>query len=356
MLRGHGGEIYTLAKRLGVSPEEIADHSSNVSPLPPPVGLYELLIQNLSEIERLSEVDSEGLREALAEKTGLSAENILPSSGTTEWIFAIPRVIQPKRVLIIAPTYADYADASRAVGAKVDYFFTRADENFEPDIEALRQKIPGHEIVFICNPNNPTGVFLNQEILSALVQEFEKTVFVIDESYLDFVGTLKDSLLSLRPFPKNLVVLRSFSKVYRIPGLRLGYAVSGNELVQKLWSVYLPWSVNRLAQIAGPWLLQQDQHLEAVRATVRTERARIIPQIKALPGIHCFEGRVHFFLLHLKNLEAHHVWERLLRDHLILTRDASNFIGLDSHYLRIALRSFEENDRLIEALSEVLAT
>ena len=355
MLRGHGGEIYTLAKRLAVSPEEIADHSSNVSPLPPPVGLYELLIQNLSEIERLPEVDSEDLREALAEKIGLPAENILPSSGTTEWIFAIPRVIRPRRVLILAPTYADYADASRAVGAEVDYFLTRAEENFEPDLAALRQRIPDHEIVFICNPNNPTGVFLKQEILATLVQEFEKTLFVIDESYLDFVGTLRDSLLSVRPFPENLVVLRSFSKVYRIPGLRLGYAVSGEKLAKRLWSEYLPWSVNRLAQIAGPWLLKQDQHLEAVRAMVRTERARVIPQIKALPGVHCFEGHLHFFLLYLENLEASHIWERLLKDHLILTRDASNFIGLDNHYLRLALRSPEENDRLIEALSEVLA-
>ncbi len=356
MLRGHGGEIYTLAKKLGVSPEEIADYSSNVSPLPPPVGLYELLTQNLSEIERLPEVDSEGLRQALAEKVGLPAENILPSSGTTDWIFAIPRLIQPKRVLILAPTYADYADASRAVGAKVDYFFTKAKENFEPDIAALRQKIPGHEIVFICNPNNPTGIFLSREILSALIREFEENVFVVDESYLDFVGTFRDSLLSLRPFPENLVVLRSFSKVYRIPGLRLGYAVAGNDLAKKLWSEYLPWSVNRLAQIAGPWLLQQDQYLEAVRAMVRTERTRIIPQIKSLPGVHCFEGRVHFFLLHLENLEAYHIWERLLKGYFILTRDASNFIGLDSHYLRIALRSPEENDRLIEALREVLAT
>ncbi len=354
MLRGHGGEIYTLAKRLGISPNKITDHSSNISPLPPPAGLYAILARNLPEIEHLPEVDSESLREALAEKIGLPTKQILPSSGTTEWIFAIPRIINPKRVFVLIPTYADYRDASHGIGARVDYFLARPEDGFQPDLKAIRSQIPGHELVFICNPNNPTGVFLPRDPLLELVSYFNQITFVIDESYLDFIGDLEESLLSARPFPENLVILRSFSKIYRIPGLRLGYAVAGSKLAQELWKECLPWSVNRLAQIAGLWLLTQDEHIKWCRKLVRKERERVLPQLKALPGVKCFEGHLHFFLLYFENHPASEIWERLLREYFILTRDASNFEGLNKHYLRIALRSPAENDRLIKAISEVL--
>lgn len=354
MLRGHGGEIYTLAKRLGLSPEEIADHSSNVSPLPPPTGLYQWLTQNLKQIEALPEVDSETLREACSRKIGLEPELILPSSGTTEWIFALPRVIRPERVLVLAPTYADYADAAKAVGARVDYFLTRPEENFVPDLEALASEIPGHGLAFICNPNNPTGIWLEQKALLGLLHRFPDTVFVVDESYFDFVAGVEASLLSVRPFPDNLVVLRSFSKIYRIPGLRLGYAVAGPGLAPLLWREYLPWSVNRLAQVAGLWLLEQEDHRRAVRELIRQERRRLLPHFEDLPGVKCFPGKIHFFLLRLDR-PVHAVWERLLKRYRILVRKAENFVGLDEYYLRLALRAPEENDRLLQALREALS-
>ncbi len=354
MLHGHGGEIYTLAKKLGISPDKIIDHSSNVSPLPPPKALYDILAKNLTEIEHLPEVDSETLREALAKKLSISPNQILVSSGTTDWIFALPRIIKPKRVLILAPTYADYSDASYAVGANIDYFFARPEDNFQPDLKAFQSQLYGHELIFICNPNNPTGTFLSKNILIEIISYFDEITFVVDESYLDFIGSLDKSLLSIKPFPKNLVVLRSFSKIYRIPGLRLGYAVAGSKLVKELWKQCLPWSVNRLAQIAGLWLLNQDEHIKQCRELVQKERKRLIPRFKALPGVRCFEGHLHFFLLYLENHSASKIWERLLREYFILTRNASNFKGLNDHYLRISLRSPTENDRLIKALEEVL--
>jgi threonine-phosphate decarboxylase len=299
-------------------------------------------------------VDCETLREALAQKIGFDSELILPSSGTTEWIFALPRIIRPERVLILAPTYADYADAAQTVGAEIEYFLAHPEEDFEPDLEALASKIPGHRLVFICNPNNPTGIFLERERLLALIQSFPETVFVVDESYLDFVAGLEASLLSVRPFPENLVVLRSFSKVYRIPGLRLGYAVAGSRLAPFLWREYLPWCVNRLAQVVGPWLLEREDHLCAVRELVHRERERLLPLFKALPGVQCFPGRVHFFLLRVSH-PARKIWERLLYRHRILVREAANFVGLDKHYLRLALRGPGENDRLLQALREALS-
>ena len=352
MLHGHGGAVYLLAQKYGLSPQEITDHSSNVSPLPPPAGLYDLLGKHLTQIEILPEVDSISLREVLAEQLGLEPEQILPSSGTTEWIFALPRLLRPQKVLILGPTYADYADAARVAGAQIDYFLTQAQELFAVDLEAFRREVSGHEMVFICNPNNPTGVYLPSEGLLSVIRRFPETVFVVDESYLDFVVDLSASLVTQRPFPENLVVLRSFSKIYRIPGLRLGYAVAGPRLASLLWREYLPWSVNRLAQLAGPWLLQQKGHVQKVQELVKKERASFFFRLESFSGVKVFPSEVHFFLLRFSS-PAQEIWEGLLKRYKILTRLAENFTGLDTHYLRVALRNPEENDRLLAALEDL---
>ena len=354
MLRGHGGEIFFLAQELGVSPWEIQDHSSNLSPLPPPAGLYPLLSQGLPEIEFLPEVDSASLRQALAEKYGLSPEYFLPSSGTTEWIFALPRLKPFRKALILGPTYSDYADALKLAQVPYEYLLAREEDGFRVSPEQLEAKLKeGVDLVFLCNPNNPTGVYFPLEALEEVLHCFPQTIFVCDESYLDFHPAGK-SALSLRPFPANLVVLRSFSKIYRVPGLRLGYCVSGSSLREDLWQTYLPWSVNRLAQLAGPWLLQQEGHVEQVRRFVQEERARFLPLLQELPGVRLLAGEVHFFLLKLDR-PAREVWQALLEGHRILVRDASNFVGLDARFLRLALRRRKENDRLLQALKEVLA-
>ncbi len=352
MLHGHGGAVYLLAQKYGLSPQEITDHSSNVSPLPPPAGLYDLLGKYLDQIEVLPEVDSASLREALADQLGLEPEQILPSSGTTEWIFALPRLLRPQKVLILGPTYADYADAAKAVGAQIDYFLAKVQELFAVDLKALLRDIPGHEMVFICNPNNPTGMYIPWVDLLKVIRRFPEIVFVVDESYLDFILDISGSLATQRPFPENLVVLRSFSKIYRIPGLRLGYAVAGPRLASLLWREYLPWSVNRLAQLAGPWLLRQKEHVKKVQSLVKQERERVIPRLEGLPGLKVFPSAVHFFLLRFSS-PAREIWEGLLKRYKILTRLAENFTGLDTHYLRVALRTPKENDRLLAALEDL---
>jgi len=141
MLRGHGGEIYHLALELGVSPAEIQDHSSNVSPLSPPAGLYSLLKRHLPEIEHLPEVDSFSLRRALAARFALPADCFLPSSGTTEWIFALPRVLSPERAFILGPTYGDYADSLRQARVPFEYLLARREEGFRPPLEELDARL-----------------------------------------------------------------------------------------------------------------------------------------------------------------------------------------------------------------------
>ncbi len=351
MLRGHGGEIYHLARELEIHPSEIRDHSSNVSPLPPPEGLYSFLGEHLREIENLPEVDSFSLRIALAEKYALNPSQIFPSSGTTEWIFAIPQILKPQRILILGPTYSDYADAARLSGIESIFFLAQEVENFSPPLNELLCSLKEKDLVFICNPNNPTGTFISVSKLYEIISNFSQVLFVVDESYSDFVRG-ESSLLNFERVPENLIILRSFSKIYRIPGLRLGYAIAGLKLSKKLWEVLLPWSVNRLAQIVGPWLLRREDYIVQVQNYIEEERKRFLKELEKLP-LKVFPSKTHFFLVKLK-CEAQKIWEFLLKKHHILVRDASNFYGLDHYYLRFALRGKEENDILLTALKEVL--
>jgi len=351
MLRGHGGEIYHLARELGLSPSEIRDHSSNVSPLPPPEGLYDLLQTRLREIENLPEVDSLTLRECLAERYQLSSEQILPSSGTTEWIFAIPKVFEPRRVLILGPTYSDYADAAHQAGIEPKFLLAKEENNFSPPLEELRTTLRDGDLVFVCNPNNPTGSVIPSPTLREIIAQHPQALFVVDESYSDFVG--KEATLLEGDILENLIILRSFSKIYRIPGLRLGFAIASNKLAERLWNIFLPWSVNRLAQIAGVWLTKQKNYISEVQNFIREERKRVLGALKGLP-LRLFPSQTHFFLVKLP-FEARRAWWELLQQYHILAREASNIYGLDKYFLRFALRSKEENDYLFKALKEVFS-
>ncbi|MBX6423876.1 histidinol-phosphate transaminase [Thermosulfurimonas sp. F29] len=354
MIRGHGGEIYHLARELGLAPEDILDFSSNVSPLPPPEGLYRVLSEHLREIEHLPEVDSFALRRALSERFGPPPEAFFPSSGTTEWIFALPEALGARRILILTPTYADYEDAARRAGKVPLFFPAREEEDFRPPLQELEAAASPGDLVFLCNPNNPTGAFLERESLLTLIRKHGETFFVVDESYLPFAAEDRESLLTASPFPENLVVLFSFSKIYRVPGLRLGFAAAGAALRKKLASRELPWAVNRLAQVAGEYLLRQKFHEERVRRFVSEERRHLAERLSGL-GLRTFPSRANFLLVKLPpGTSAPLLRDRLLRQHHLLVRSCHNFRGLSEEYLRIALRTPEENERLLHGLAREL--
>ena len=354
MIRGHGGEIYHLARELGLKPEEIYDFSSNTSPLPPPEGLYQILRNHLHQIESLPEVDSFSLRKALAERFGLAPENFFPSSGTTEWIFYLPEILAPKRVVIPGPTYADYEDAARRAGLPVIHVLAEEHTGFEPPLSALSEALRPGDLVFICNPNNPTGGFIPRKRLLELVTTHPETHFVIDESYLPFGAEERESVLTAHPFPENVMVFFSFSKIYRVPGLRLGALATGEKWKERISERERPWAVNRLAQIAGEFLVKQVSYEKRVRAFVREEIRNLVPGLKDL-GFHPFPSRVHFLLLRVPGgLSGRKLRDHLLRTHRILIRACHNFYGLDDRFIRISLRGKKENRKLLQALAHTL--
>jgi threonine-phosphate decarboxylase len=356
MIHGHGGDIYSLARKLGRSPGSIFDFSSNVSPLPLPEGLRELLISHLDEICCLPEVDSLGLRESLAGRYGLLPKQFLVGGGTTEWIYSLPRILKPDKVVVSLPTYSDYADAARSASCHIETLgpWPHAEPTANAEIlESLSKAAKGRSLVYFCNPNNPTGRFISIKELQQVISHCREATWIVDESYAPFVAPDLESSLILQKFPPNLVVLRSFSKIYRVPGLRLGYAVGANDPIEVLASGARPWAVSRLAQIAGEYLVNQIDYEQDVRDYCKKEKPRLLSNLAEFPLLKPVKGATHFMLFQvLAPWTAAYIAESLRKDG-VLIRNCANFAGLEGEYVRISLRSGSENDSLINSLKEL---
>ena len=354
MIHGHGGNIYEMAKALGCSPLGIVDMSSNVSPLGMPPGLEDMLAKGCNEVISLPEVDSESLRVSFAASVGLGEDQVLAGNGTTEFIYTIPPALKVKKALIVGPTYSDYADACRVCGMEPVFCLAGEEENFKPSLDQITSRLAHVDTVFICNPNNPTGQLIPVQSLKQIIETYPSVRFVVDESYLPFVPNWETETLATAP-ADNVIVLQSFSKIFAIPGLRLGFLIATPKIINAFRPFKQPWSVNRLAQVAGSFLVSQKSFVQEVARFVQKERKVFLGHLEALDTLLSFPSAVHFILFRLKGaLRAPDLF-RVMAEHKILIRDCSNFHGLSDRFIRIALKTSEANkacaDILISALS-----
>ncbi len=350
----HGGEVYAAARIVKRSPYEILDFSSNLSPLPPPERLYELLRDRLKEVEFLPETFSESFKSELSKHYGIEEEAFFPSNGTTEWIYWLPFALKPRRGVIVVPTYRDYEKALRRAGVPTEKVeLERGEEEFTLNLERLYETVREGDLVFLCNPNNPTGNHLDEEELTLLISERPEATFVVDESYLPFVKKKEEGLLR-GELSENLVVLFSFSKVYKVPGLRLGMAVCGRGVRKRLEEWKTSWTVNRLAQVAGAFLISCTEHEKRVRETVKVERELLRNGLRRL-GLKPYASKTNFLLVELPEGASSLTLQRLLLEKRgILVRACYNFEELGDRFVRISVRRREENEVLIRVLEELL--
>lgn len=357
MLNGHGGNIYALAQRLDCAPSDIIDMSSNVNPLDPLPGLVEFIVNNISAITALPQVDAKSAVQAFAARYNINAENVIVGNGTTEFICAIPQVLETKKALILGPTYAGYADACNMHKVQYDYLMTEEPFDFQPNIDVLIEKISDHDTVFICNPNNPTGTLMLKADLERLCRLHPDTHFVIDESYLPFVNN-SDRLSMLKSGFPNVLVLNSMSKIFKIPGLRIGFLIASGQNIEKFRPVQLPWNVNSVAQTAIDYLMKHTDETDAfIDKTVlflEDQRKFMADIFKDADHIKLFPSKTSFLLAKLdKKITAD-----MLCDHLaanrILIRNCSNFRGLSEHFIRISLKTTDINRMLADKILDFL--
>jgi len=352
----HGGGVFALARALGVRPEELLDFSANINPLGPAPGVRGAVFSAFDRVVHYPDRETVALRRALADYHGLDPACIVAANGSTELICLLPRLLPGRRGLIVAPAFSEYAHALDRAGWKIEYFTLSPADGFRLCPETLAKRLAqGVDLLFLCNPANPTGVLLH---LAEVERVFELcrrsgTFLVLDEAFMDFCE--EESAKGLITASGGGVVLRSLTKFHAIPGLRLGYAVGEADFIGRCAGMMDPWSVNTLAQTAGIAALADTGYRERTLRLVSAERDTLFRGLSALPGLKPLPSAANYLLVEICcGFSAEALRDRLLTRR-ILIRDCSNYQGLDHRFFRVAVRTGEENRRLLTALSEVLS-
>lgn len=346
----HGGDWAGYRAEFGC---DALDFSANVSPLGLPAGVAAAITNALPTADRYPDPLCRELRAALAGAEGVPADWILCGNGAADLIFRLALAVRPRRALLPAPTFAEYEAALQTVGCAVQRVFLREENEFAVTEEFIDAVTPETDIVFLCQPNNPTGQVTPPALVERLVRRCAEcgAVLVVDECFLDFLPD-RDAWTAkqlLRDAPQ-LVILKAFTKLYAMAGVRLGYALCGDAtLLEKMRGAGQPWAVSSLAQAAGLAALQETAYAGAVRALIAEQRPRMAAGLRAL-GLRVMDGQANYLLF-----RATPDFGEKLRRRGAVVRSCANYPGLDAAWYRTAVRTAEENTRLLQIMGEILA-
>lgn len=333
MLQGHGDDWYKYDFPM------LHNFSSNVWHGGLDTGLLDKLKKSLSGIARYPSPDAGEAAALAASYHGIRAESCLFTNGATEAFYLIAQLFSNQDATVFVPTFSEYEDASRLYGLRLQFM-----ERAVLTIAEIKTAL-----VFICNPNNPDGKINTREEIRTLLVRYPKSCFVIDEAYMDFSLRHESCIPLLEKFP-NLIIVKSLTKLFSIPGLRAGYILCQPTVRQKLQRYKMPWSVNSLAIEAAKYIFE---HYEKIKPNIQEalEESRSFQmQLNTIDGLEVIPSSTNYFLLRLKQGNARLLKEYLAHEHRILVRDATNFRGLTGEYIRVASQSKEKNNILAEAL------
>ncbi|MBN2076318.1 MAG: histidinol-phosphate transaminase [Dehalococcoidales bacterium] len=345
----HGGFDQAELETLGINPDEIIDFSVSTNPVGIPPGILRQV--SVKDLSRYPDSQSTLLKREIARISGISESNVLVCGGSTEIIRLVVTAYlgEKDRVLLVEPTYGEYRLSCEIAGAEVKTCLTSAKDDFRPDINVLADYIKTEKpkLVFLCNPNNPTGYYLKKNEFETILSAASESLVVLDEAYISFV---EQAWLSTGYIDRNnLLIVRSMTKDYALAGFRLGYALAGEEIINVLSRVCPPWNVNTIAQRAGIMALQNKEYLEKSQERVFREKTYLVANLEKLRYL-CVPSNANYFLVKVNN--AAEFRKQLLVSKRILVRDCTSF-GLPE-YIRIAPRSHNQNRKLIIAIKELV--
>jgi len=349
MKPAHGGNIYDFDG-------EVLDFSSNINPLGPPPQVKEMLRGSSALMEKYPDIKYRRLRAGLAEWEGVSPGQILVGNGAGELIYLLAELFRGRKAVLPVPTFSEYQAALESRNCQVKLVRRREEDDFELPLSRLRQEIKEEEAAgtFICRPNNPDGSLLTRRRLKPLLSETE--YLISDESFLEYLGpdNRESLLVYLEEFP-GLVVLRSLTKFYALPGLRLGYLIASRRLVDKIADCQPPWPVNALAAAAGRLIPDCSDYQRKSLQKFRQAKGIFQEGLEKLPGVKVYPGQANFFLCHLSVSQAGVAeLQESLVDRGFLIRNCASFAGLNEQYFRVAVRSQQDNEKLLSALKSAL--
>lgn len=350
----HGGNIFSIARAMGVSPEDIIDFSASINPLGLADGVREAVSAAFDRVLHYPDSDCADLREALARYHGVDAARIMVANGSTELIYLVPRLTGGGRGLVVAPAFSEYAKALSSAGMEVDYLVLDAENGFRFSLEEFERKLDaGIDIVFICNPGNPSGALVPLPVIEAILDlcRVAGALPVLDEAFMDFCEEGSGKYLVTEG--GRGIVLRSMTKFFAVPGLRIGYAMASPDTVCRLESFRGPWSVNTPAQVAGVVSLGDSGYIRRTLQYIETERAFLTAGLAGVGNLLPLPSAANYLLVKTAGADGAAELREKLVQRLILIRDCSNFKGLDGRFFRVAVRKREENARLVDALREL---
>jgi len=339
----HGGDIYRNKVEL--------DFSANINPFGMPERVAQAAMKGIEDAIHYPDVMCTRLKEAIAEKEGVQTDWVVCGNGAAEVIFQLVNSMRPKKALILAPTFAEYELALKSVGCQVVPYILTKEAEFKVGESFLDDLDQSLDVVFLCNPNNPTGQVIERALLDRIIKKCtECGIFlVLDECFQDFLFEEDgDSRVNALEEHENLLILKAFTKMYGMAGLRLGYGLTSNQaLVVRMKEVTQPWNISTPAQYAGVAACRETDLEVKTRVYIKEQR-EVLKQGLVELGLRVFDSKANYIFFQGRA----RLYEDCLR-HKILIRSCANYRGLDETYYRIAVKKAEENERLLYVLQEI---
>lgn len=348
----HGGNIYKKAKELGISENQILDYSANISPLGIPSHIKKAMVDAIEGTINYPDPDCTALREAIGRQDGVEPDCVTCGNGGADLLYRLAFGLKPKKVLLPVPAFVEYEEAMTAAGARMVY--ETMDEDFHIREDMTERITEDTDLVILCNPNNPTGLLTpRRQVLAVLERAKEMHCRVlVDECFLEICREEEQYTVKsyLKEYP-NLMILKSFTKLYAIPGVRLGYLLCADrEVIAQVNRAGQAWSVSHIAQCAGVAALSHPEYKAAVIDAVEKELIYMKKEMANLP-LTLYDGRANYLFFRTPGVTD---LDRRLESRGIMIRNCSNYVNLGNDYWRIAVKTHEENVILLRELRQAL--
>ena len=343
----HGGKYGTK------NPDpQVIDFSSNVNPLGCHPGVKRYLKKHLDMISEYPDPDSSNLRANLAWFTGVPKKQIVVGNGATEIIYNFCKTFLNKKshVLIPIPTFSEYEVSAKLCECKISFFKTM---DLSKNLQKFVMKIPRKGCVFICNPNNPTGVLIQKKEMLKIISAAKKksAIVFVDETFIELVPGHDESVIKHLKNFENLFILRSLTKSFGLAGIRIGYGIGSTQIIDPLQKIKIPWNVSNMAQLAASAAVCYHPFLDKTRKLIKKERNFISLNLAKSKKFACYTSATNFLLVKTK-IKSKLLQKKLLKQK-ILIRDCSTFRGLNLNYIRVAVKTRRENIKLLKALEAI---
>lgn len=339
MIHGHGSDRHLYTKAIK------ADFSSNVWYQGLPKGLAEHLYSKMQDLCHYPEPDAAQISKRIADLQQLNADQVLTCNGASEAFYLLAQYFEKRHSYIVCPSFSEYQDAAQIFKHKIT--------NISFSDLSLDDVFSEGSLCWLANPNNPDGQKIEPSTLKHLCEQHPQTVFVVDEAYGELCFGFESAVKLIDTY-QNLVIVKSMTKAFAIPGLRLGYLLSNSKLVEAIQALKMPWTVNTMAIEAAHFILDHYSELLPNKLQMHTESQAFQKELSAIKGLEVFFSDCNYALLRLSQGKAADLKAYLVEEHGLLIRDASNFVGLNASYFRLALQEPESNQLLIEAIKKYL--